>query len=69
MKLLGHIGALDYFNLQRIKGENEQKLRNFSKDELISIIQTSHKSKFHFESTKNIIFFNFSFNFRAPIEG
>jgi len=50
MRLMGHLGAIDYFNLFRLKsGDNSNKLSKMHRNELMNIIKISHKSKFHFE--------------------
>lgn len=57
MRLMGHIGAIDYFNLFRIKNSTQSKQLQVGQSELINIMQTSHKSKFCFESNFSYFLF------------
>lgn len=51
MRLMGVLGALDCYNLFKIKSVAEVQPSNMTDRELMKMIESNHKSKFCFESS------------------
>jgi Domain of unknown function (DUF3385) len=51
MRLMGVLGALDCYNLFKIKSVAEVQPSSMTDKELMKMIESNHKSKFCFESS------------------
>lgn len=55
MRLMGVLGALDGFNLFKNQSDFDMIQSNLSNQELVHMIESNHKSKFHFESKTGLL--------------